>query len=190
MSEEPARLFVALELPAAVRKTLIDWRGSVVSIGSGLRAVAPDALHVTLCFLGWRPARELDEIAAACGVLAGSPAVELSLGEAVWLPARRPRLLAVKLEDPDRKLAGVQAELSEALQAGGWYVPEPRPFLAHVTVARASKGARVDRRHHLPAPPPVQVDGATVTLYRSRLGRAGARYEPLRLVELVRRSRR
>jgi RNA 2',3'-cyclic 3'-phosphodiesterase len=180
VSDERARLFVALELPETARETLVEWRKSILSVNSGLRPVALEALHVTLCFLGWRPAGEIEEIADACGVVADRAAIELSLGDAVWLPSRRPRALAVKLEDRDRALEAVQAELSETLRTGGWYVPEPRPFLAHVTVARVAKGARV-RRHDLPAPPRVRLEGGTVTLYRSRLGRAGARYEPLRL---------
>jgi RNA 2',3'-cyclic 3'-phosphodiesterase len=77
----------------------------------------------------------------------------------------------------------LQAKLSEALLTGGWYVPEKRPFLAHVTIARVAKEARV-RREGAPAPPQVSFRGSTVTLFRSRLGRGGARYEPLRSVEL------
>jgi RNA 2',3'-cyclic 3'-phosphodiesterase len=69
------------------------------------------------------------------------------------------------------------------LRAGGWYVPEQRPFLAHVTVARVARGARI-RREVLPPPPPDAVTASTVTLYRSRLERGGARYEPLASVAL------
>jgi 2'-5' RNA ligase len=69
------------------------------------------------------------------------------------------------------------------LQTGGWYLPEARPFLAHTTVARVAKDARV-RREGLEAPPPLAFDAGTVSLYRSRLGPGGARYEALRTVEL------
>ena len=79
--------------------------------------------------------------------------------------------------------ARAQAALSRALESGGWYVPEKRRFLAHVTVARVRKGARV-RREELPPPAADALRGSTVTLYRSRLGAGGARYEPLYSVEL------
>ena len=183
MSDERARLFVALELPPATRDALVAWRRTAVDGRTGLREVAPEALHATLCFLGWRSTDEVEDIAAACAVLASESTPELSLGEAIWLPERRPRVLAVELIDPQRALAGVQAALSDALRAGGWYAPEARPFLGHITVARVAKGARV-RREGLPPPPRLEFRGSTLTLYRSRLGPGGARYEPLRSIEL------
>ncbi len=180
---ERARLFVALELPAAARDALVDWRSQVLSGRSELRPVPPDALHVTLCFLGSRWVEEIAAIAAACNVVQGEPVAELVIGGAIWLPPRRPGVLAVDLEDRGGALGRVQAALSDALRSGGWYVPEKRPFLAHVTLARVRKGARV-RREKLPAPAAETLLGSTVTLYRSHLGAGGAHYEPLHSVEL------
>jgi 2'-5' RNA ligase len=182
-ASERARLFVALELPASARDILARWRAATLRDISALRPVPVEHLHATLCFLGSRPASQIDEIAAACGVVAGEPAVEPRLGEPVWLPARRPRVLAVRLEDGSHALARVQAALSSALVAGGWYAPESRPYLAHVTVARMAKDARI-KPPRLEPPPAVDVHCSRVTLYRSRLGSSGARYEPLSVVEL------
>lgn len=181
--DERARLFVALELPESAREELVRWRATAVSGISGLRLVPAENLHATLCFLGSRPAGEISEIAAACGILAGETPVESSFGEPVWLPRRRPRVLAVSLEDASGAVARLQAGLSAALVAGGWYAPESRPFLAHVTVARAAGGARL-RASSLPALPGLGVRCSRVTLYRSRLSPSGARYEPLSVVEL------
>jgi len=183
MSEDRVRLFVALELPDDARTALEQWRQGALRSVSGMRPVAPEALHVTLCFLGFRGATEIGAIADACIEAASERPARLRLGEAVWLPARRPRVLAVSIEDPDGALARVQAALSKALQAGGWYAPEPRPFLAHATAARVQKGARPRPRQSEP-PPPIAFEGSMITLYRSRLGSAGARYEPLRTVLL------
>jgi 2'-5' RNA ligase len=181
--EERARLFVALELPAPTRDILTRWRGAPLSEIPALRPVPTEHLHATLCFLGSRPAREIDAIAAACGVVAGEPPVISQLGEPLWLPRRRPGVLAVALSDPDGALARIQAALASALIAGGWYAPESRPFLAHVTVARTARNARI-QAPALDPPPPVEVHCWRVTLYRSRLGPGGARYEPLATVEL------
>jgi RNA 2',3'-cyclic 3'-phosphodiesterase len=178
-----ARLFVALELPVAAREALVRWRSEVVREISGLRLVRPEDLHATLCFLGSRAEEEIPAIAAACGVVAGEPVIDSAFGEALWLPARRPRVLAVALSDPDGTLARMQSALSGAMAGGGWYTPESRPFLAHVTVARVGHDARV-KRVELPAPPRDPVRCSVVTLYRSRLGPGGARYEPLASVEL------
>ena len=182
-TDERARLFVALELPASARDILVRWRASTLREISALRPVPVEHLHATLCFLGSCPASQIEEIAAACGVVAGEPVLEPRLGEPVWLPARRPRVLAVRLEDASGALARVQAALSSALAAGGWYAPESRPFLGHVTVARMAKDARL-KPPSLEPPPAVEVHCSRVTLYRSRLGSGGARYEPLGAVGL------
>ena len=181
---ERARLFVALELPPEARSSLAEWRSEALSAVSGLRMVRPEDLHATLCFLGSHPATAIDAIAEACGVVAGEPSVDSSFGDPVWLPRRRPRVLAVELSDEGGGLARLQAALSSALVAGGWYAPESRPFLAHVTVARVAKDARIRADRLLAPPPGIGVRCARVTLYRSRLSPSGARYEPLRVVEL------
>jgi RNA 2',3'-cyclic 3'-phosphodiesterase len=182
-TEERARLFVALELSDFAREALAEWRSIALSDVDGLRWTRREDLHATLCFLGSRPAREIHAIGAACGVVAGEPAAESRFGEPLWLPGRRPRVLAAELQDPDGALARIQAALSSALVSGGWYAPESRPFLAHVTVARAAKNARLRARALAPLPA-VEIRCSRVTLYRSRLGPSGARYDPLASVEL------
>ncbi len=183
MSDERARLFVALQLPADVREALARWRSSALRGVDGLRLLAADDLHVTLCFLGWRTVGQIESILEACRVVESCAVAELRTPEAVWLPPRRPRVLAVGFDDVGGALGRAQAALSDALSAGGWYAPETRPFLAHVTVARAARGAR-PRARELPGPPALAVTGSSVALYRSRLSAAGARYEALGTVSL------
>jgi len=183
VSPPSARLFVALELPARARDELASWGSEAVASVSGLRPVRSEDLHATLCFLGSRPEDEIDEIAAACGVAAGEPVVESTFGEAVWLPARRPRVLAVSLLDVDGAIGRLQSVLASALVGGGWYAPESRPFLAHVTIARVRRDARV-KPAALEGLPRSPLQCPRVTLYRSRLSPSGARYEPLASVSL------
>jgi RNA 2',3'-cyclic 3'-phosphodiesterase len=180
VNDERARLFVALELPETVRGRLAAWGEGVARSVPGVRAVPGESLHVTLCFLGWVDVGEVDAVAAACGVAAGMPGSLLRVGDGIWLPARRPRVLAVELDDLGARLGAVQSALSEALAEGGWYTPERRRFLPHVTAARVGRGARVRRGSELPSlPDEVSFPGTTVTLFRSRLSPAGARYEGL-----------
>jgi RNA 2',3'-cyclic 3'-phosphodiesterase len=181
-----ARLFVALDLPATVGEALAAWRAPLVRGSDELRAVAYEALHVTLCFLGAKPETAiapLAELVQACAAGAGGVA-GLALGEPVWLPRRRPRVLAVALEDRHGQLAALQARLVERLAEGGWHDPETRPFLPHVTVARVRDRAAPPVRA-LAAPPALVFDGAAVVLYRSRLSPAGARHEPLSVRRLA-----
>ena len=178
------RLFVALDLPepcagawavgeVAARRPIRLWR-----------AVKAESMHVTLCFLGWVDVASVDAVAASCGVVRGMTGASLRVGRGIWLPARRPRVLAVELCDVEGRLGAVQARLSDALAEGGWYTPEKRRFLPHATVARVGRGARVSVRSELPTlPSDLALRASTVTLFRSHLSSAGARYEGLASVE-------
>ena len=182
-SAERTRLFVALDLPSAARAALERWRSTALRDVEGLRLVAPEALHATLCFLGWRSADEIEQIGGACAAALGQRAAPgLRFSDPLWLPRRRPRVLAVGLDDQSGVLKEIQARVSAALSAGDWYEPEGRPFLPHVTVARVAARVRV-KPVELARLESLDFDGAAVTLYRSRLERTGARYEPLRRVE-------
>src|SRR5437763_6761052 len=159
---ERARLVVALELPGQVREPLVSWRSEAVSGVAALRLVRSEDLHVTLCFLGWQPVSEVAGILSACAAAAGFPSAPLRVREAIWLPPRRPRVLAVSLEDSSGALARVQHVLSDALEGGGWYVPEKRRFLAHVTVARVARGSSGRGGADLGAPPGLAFEGSRV----------------------------
>jgi 2'-5' RNA ligase len=196
VSGERARLFVALELPEPVRLELARWGELVARAQPGLRLVDADALHVTLCFLGSHGIDQLERIGEACDVVGGAGAVELSLGSALCLPPRRPRVVAVKLRDPDGALGAIQATLAAALVSASVYEPERRAFLPHITVARVRRAVEAGRGRvageaglrasDLLRPPELSLTGSAITLYRSRLGGAGARYEPQRTVHLTR----
>lgn len=184
---EGARLFVALDLPDEIRDELARWRGAVLRDVPGLRPVSPQSLHVTLCFLGWRPVDDVADIARACATAVAAARADwppLAIARGLWLPARRPRVLAVELEDRGAETQALQARLSDALEAGGWFTREKRPFLPHVTVARVRRGVRV-QPSQLPPAPSTGFAPAAVTLYRSRLEPGGASYEVLSQVPLA-----
>jgi 2'-5' RNA ligase len=184
VSERPARarLFVALDLPAEVRDVLAAWGREQTSGREGLRLVDAAMLHVTLCFLGWREEREAEAIGAAIAACA-APVPDLALGEAAWLPPRRPRVLAVDLEDGSGAAGDLQRRVSDALVATAGYEPERRAYRPHVTVARVRGGARL-RAFELDAPARTPFGGAALTLYSSTLRRDGAVYSPLARVGL------
>jgi 2'-5' RNA ligase len=181
MAGTTERLFVALDLPAAARAALAGFRDRTDA--RVWRPVPDEALHVTLVFLGHLPegsSERAGEVVRACA----GPATDLALGAALLLPPRRPRVLTVEVEDRAGALGALQARLSEALASAGLYEPERRPFRPHATVARLRAGERAPRELRIAGPDPLAFDGAAVTLYRSRLSRAGARYEPLARVPL------
>jgi RNA 2',3'-cyclic 3'-phosphodiesterase len=170
------RLFVALELPAAVRSALAAFRDAAAD-PAVWRPIAAEALHLTLAFLGRRPA---DDVAVIERVLreAAGPAPRLAVAGAVLLPPRRARVLCAALDDPDGTLGELQARVSDGLAAAGVYVPEKRPFRAHATVARLRPRERAPRTVSV-VPEPLEFRGEALTLFESRLHPHGARYEPL-----------
>ncbi|MGH2948850.1 MAG: RNA 2',3'-cyclic phosphodiesterase [Solirubrobacteraceae bacterium] len=178
----PLRLFVALELPEPVRDALVRFREAAAD-PDVWRPIVPEALHLTLAFLGARPEEEVGVVEQ---VLRGAdgPAPSLALGEAVLLPPRRARVMAVSLGDPDGTLEALQARVSDGLAAAGVYEPEHRPFRAHATVARLRPRARPPRSID-GAPEPLEFHARSVALYVSRLHPHGARYEALARVLLT-----
>jgi 2'-5' RNA ligase len=177
------RLFVAADLPAPVRAALATFRASADP--AVWRPVPDEALHVTLAFLGHLPEAAADAAAAVLDGAAG-PAPRLAVAGPLLLPPRRGRVLCAAFADPDGTLAALQLRVSDGLEEAGLYTPEKRPFRAHATVARLRSGARSPR--DLPdglAPEPLEFHADALTLYRSQLGRGGARYEPLQRVALT-----
>lgn len=180
------RLFAALDLPEELRGQLLSWGARTLTDLPGVRLQRPEAMHVTLCFLGAQPAGDVESIADAMRrAVDGRPAPTLTSEAPLWLPPRRPRVAAVELVDDADGLSVLQAGLASALAQGGWYEPDRRRFLAHVTVARIGRnGPR--RAPELPTPPAVSATADSVSLYRSHTRPSGARYELLTTVRLLR----
>jgi RNA 2',3'-cyclic 3'-phosphodiesterase len=185
-----ARLFVALALPQDVRAGLVDWQRTAVA-DPALRPVKPDALHITLVFLGYQDQKDARKIAAeAFAVEATAPPVEL-VSEPIGLPrGKRPRLFAIEARSDET--VELQRQVEERLVAAGYYEPEKRAFWPHLTVARVKveapgsrKPAQVMREPHpLPEHMFRYFRPSHLVLFRSHLKRTGAEYEPMAELEL------
>ena len=180
MSGPRARLFLALDLPEPARASIASWRDQLISGRADLRPVPPEALHVTLVFLGWQDESAAPRIAdAAFGALPAGPPRLTPMGVRS-LPPRNPRLFALDLEDEGGRATALQGAASDALESGGWYRPEKRPFWPHLTLARVKRRERrVPPLADEPGPPREPFEASVVTLYRSTLRPQGALYEPL-----------
>jgi 2'-5' RNA ligase len=189
-----ARLFVAVDPPAEVCEELAAWARAAAG-GLGLRSgragrrpvrlLEPASLHLTLCFLGSRPVAEIDTIGEALSSCGGSIG-ELRVGAPVWLPPRRPRALAVEVDDEARGLASLQARVGRAIAAVSDWEPERRRFRGHVTLARLGAGLQWrSGEPQLPPTPQLRFTPCALVLYRSWLSRAGASYEQLLASDLA-----
>ena len=122
-------MFLALDLPEDARDLLVRWRDALLAARTDVRPVRPEALHVTLVFLGWQDESAAERIAdVAFGALpAGPPPPRLTATEVKPVPPRNARLFALDLDDEGGRAGALQAAASDALEAGGWYRPEKRP---------------------------------------------------------------
>jgi 2'-5' RNA ligase len=174
--DERLRLFLGFRLPESATRSLSLWQGAELD-APRVRLVPLENLHVTIAFLGWRPADELDSIA-------------VSLREAVE-GVERPVLTAVRyretrsvgmlvFEDEEGRATRVAEDAHRRLAKLGVYEPERRPWLPHLTVVRFRERPRLSPP--LPELGPVTMSDAAV--YMSRLRPTGAQYEVVESVPL------
>ena len=172
--DERLRLFLALRLPEDALDAIEGWQRAELH---GVRVVPREQLHVTLAFLGSRPARELDEIGAALRRSA-SGAGEIRLTPERYRETQSVAMLV--LDDAGGAATALADDLQRRLEELGVYRRERRPWLPHLTVARFRQ-----RPALRPAPPPARTfvpSDATAYLSRQRPG--GVEYRVLESVAL------
>jgi 2'-5' RNA ligase len=169
------RLFVALLLPEEARNRLSAWQGREIGSDRDLRIVPRENLHVTVAFLGSRPAAEAKEIAGAVRIAARTHQPPL------FEPLRYRETGSVSmivLADEKNRGALLAEEVFHGLERLGAYERERRPWLPHVTVARFRTRPRLS-----PPPPDLgRVVSSEMAVMISRLRRSGAQYEVLESV--------
>jgi len=175
--DERLRLFCALRLPGDALDALDRWQRETIVARRGLRPVPRENLHLTLAFLGHRPAGELDAVVAALRAAAAG-ARPLRLAVERYRETRSVGMLV--FADEGGAAAALAADLHERLHRLGAYEPESRPWLPHLTVVRFRNRPRL--RAEPPALEPVVPSDAAA--YLSRLRPGGAQYEVLETVAL------
>lgn len=173
--DERLRLFLALRLPEPVLDGLGEWQRRSLQ---GVRLVARDHLHLTLAFLGHRPAGELDGILGELRAAAAGAAPDLCLAPARYRETRGAAMLV--LDDEGGRVTAVAEDVQTRLERLGILAREDRPWLPHVTVARFRERPRL--RPELPGLEPFAPSDAAA--YLSRLRPTGAQYEVLGSVAL------
>ena len=172
--DERLRLFLALRIPDDVLDEIERWQREQLA---AVRTVPREHLHVTLAFLGHRPAGDVEAIVSALRA-AGSGAGEICLTPVRYRETRGVGMLV--LADDEGRAALLAGNLQERLERLGVYRREGRPWLPHLTVARWRERPRL-----LLEPPSVRTFvPSDAAAYLSRLHPGGARYEVLESVAL------
>lgn len=177
------RLFVAVNLPQELRQQLYTAAAPLRRADLPLRWTRPEALHLTLRFLGETAPAALDDITRAVSGAAAlaAPFLLRVSGTGAFPSLRRPRVVWVGTDDAP-ELLRLHEELDLALEPLG-FAPEPAPFRPHLTLGRVRRGAeRSAELRRLPellsgirfeAALPVR----SIELMRSHLATGGSRYE-------------
>jgi RNA 2',3'-cyclic 3'-phosphodiesterase len=173
--DERLRLFCALRLPPDPVAALVAWQHAELHGG---RIVAAESLHLTLAFLGHRPAGDLEAVAGALRGAAAGIEVPIVLRVHGYRETRSVGM--VVLDDEKGRATALAARLHERLEALGLYVREARPWLPHVTVLRFRDRPRL----RPPLPDLGGVSPSDAAVYLSRLRPGGAQYEVLEAVAL------
>lgn len=134
------RVFLALELPDAVRSALRRNIDRLTRMLPEVRWVDAASLHVTLAFLGEIDAKKLEAATHAAAAVAAvhAPFTLRLAGIGAFGSARAPRVIWVGLAGEQTRLQALQAALADDLAARG-FPREQRPFAPHLTLARIKK---------------------------------------------------
>ena len=164
---DPVRLFCALTLPDRALDAIVEWQSGLPR--GDFRAVPRENLHLTLAFLGARPAGEAIAVLEALRA-AAAEAFELRLSLRGYRETRSVGM--VVFDDEGGAATALATDLHGRLQRLGVYEPERRRWLPHLTVVRFRERPRLTPA--MPALGAVGPSGAAVFI--SRLRPTGAQY--------------
>jgi len=187
------RLFLAIEIPQAVRREAARRIAGLRDRLPRARWVDPEILHLTLLFFGQVDEAKVPALGAALrAAFARHAPMELRLAGGGTFPPRRPARVAwVGLEtteavEEEDDLAALQADAMAAAVESIGFVPEDRPFHPHVTLARCEPFWPRDAAEKFATAFPGAVGQPWLAdhgvLFESKLSPKGPRY---RAVELL-----
>src|SRR5437660_8593472 len=186
------RLFVAVDVDETIRQKILHFVEGVSGFAPDVRWMKPEALHLTLKFIGEFPELKLDGLKTTLAEVKASP-FDISFSGTGFFPtpkAARVFWVGVHADERLQKLAAAVEDAVAKLGVG----PEARAYTPHLTLARAGSGkpsrGKEDKpsnrfqklRERLEKMSPT--DFCTMTarefyLYQSKLSPLGANYTKL-----------
>jgi 2'-5' RNA ligase len=185
------RTFIAIEASDEVRAGAMAAADRLRRVAEGVKWVDRENLHWTLQFLGDIDDAEIAEVCRRVGdVTAGTDVFPLTVvGVGAFPNSQRPKTLWVGVGDGATEMVALQAAIETALSDMG-FRSDRRRYVPHLTIGRVggrSGGLNrdlADRLAKLADEPIGEMTVDAVTLYASRLARAGAAYTVLARLEL------
>jgi 2'-5' RNA ligase len=132
------RTFIGVDISKAIRDRAVALQQTFGRLGSDLRWVEPENLHVTLLFLGEVEDRE---VPAVCRAVAEetqnhSPFSMTIEGAGCFPTPRRPRILWLGVGAGAQELCALHDALEPPLLELGCYRREERKYKPHLTLGR------------------------------------------------------
>jgi len=129
------RLFVAIEIPEEIRRTLAVFLQELRPIAPQVKWVRAENLHVTLKFLGHTDDAKLPELERTLGTIRSTAPVTLNFRGLGFFPnEKRPRVFWAGI-DASGNLKTIAGDIDHAAHPLGFPLEE-RPFSPHLTLAR------------------------------------------------------
>jgi len=189
MQPETLRTFVALPLAESIQPQLADAQRQLRKLcpEGAVRWVAPEAMHLTLFFLGDTVKERLTPIQEALTVVARSimPFAVRAQGIGAFPNHQQPNVIWIGLDEPTGKLALLHSAVNEALASVG-FTPEARPFAPHLTLGRVQRSIPREEVRRVGAALGKmevgvlgEVTADKLIFFRSTLKTTGAEYTPL-----------
>ena len=176
------RLFVALDLPDAVRRSLADLIAQLKPKSRSARWVRPESMHLTLKFLGNTAAEKFDAVRAALATIRSTQAVELHFRALGFFPDEfKPRVIWAGVA-ASANLFELAATIEQTLEPLG-FPRESRAFVPHLTLARINSTKGIENLVRAADALKSYDFGSTreseFHLFESKLKRSGAEYKKL-----------
>ena len=185
------RLFVALDIDAAIRQRIQRFVEGVSGFAPDARWVRPESLHITLKFIGEKPIETVEEIKRVLSGIRTESIEVMYRGYGFFPTAKAARVFWVGIESGPQ--LGVLAKAVDEATTTLGIPKEDHPFAPHLTLARGGgrsgeprwrKGDLPNKNFQqlqeklaaLPTPEFGTIAAREFFLYQSQLSQGGSRY--------------
>jgi 2'-5' RNA ligase len=181
------RTFIAIEIPAAVRKRISEVQNEFQKENERISWTKPENIHVTLKFLGDVEENKIDAIASVVQKTAKNiQSFNVKVKNLGAFPnLRRARVLWVGLENATAELTQIAEGMETGLSQLG-FPEEERKFSPHLTIGRVKSAlsTRFVEKFQNYAFEGGEFQVEEIVVMKSDLRPSGAIYTPLRKVRL------
>lgn len=186
---ETVRTFIAIELNEETHSELSSLLSALKESDADVKWVAPEAIHLTLKFLGYVDDTKIKEVQKILSEVAkNSKPFTLSLKEVGAFPKLDyPRVIWVGVEEGKNEAEQIAKELEDRLEKIG--IPkEDREFHPHLTLGRVKSQKNKDKLKSIiettKFEPKSKVNVDHLTLFKSQLTAKGPIYTPLFIAKM------